>query len=59
MKSLSGNVGTIAFTKLLLAIEMAAKTNQPIDDAEKLDELKDVFDKSQKSLKILIEKMYD
>jgi len=59
MKSLSGNVGTIAFTKLLLAIETAAKTNQPIDDVEKLDELQDVFDKSLKSLEILIEKMYD
>jgi HPt (histidine-containing phosphotransfer) domain-containing protein len=59
MKSLSGNLGTIVFTKLLLAIETAAKTNQPIDDAEKLDELQDVFDKSLESLKILIEKMYD
>jgi signal transduction histidine kinase/ligand-binding sensor domain-containing protein/CheY-like chemotaxis protein/HPt (histidine-containing phosphotransfer) domain-containing protein len=59
MKSLSGNLGTIAFTKLLLAIETAAKKNQPIDDAEKLDELQDVFDKSLESLKILIEKMYD
>jgi signal transduction histidine kinase/ligand-binding sensor domain-containing protein/CheY-like chemotaxis protein len=59
MKSLSGNIGTIVFTKLLLAIETAAKTNQPIDDAEKLSELQDVFDKSLESLKILIEKMYD
>jgi len=59
MKSLSGNVGTIVFTQLLLAIETAAKTNQPIDDDEILDELQDVFDKSLKSLKILIEKMYD
>jgi signal transduction histidine kinase/ligand-binding sensor domain-containing protein/DNA-binding response OmpR family regulator len=59
MKSLSGNVGTIVFTQLLLAIEIAAKTNQPIDDVEKLDELQNVFDKSLKSLKILIEKMYD
>jgi CheY-like chemotaxis protein/HPt (histidine-containing phosphotransfer) domain-containing protein len=59
MKSLSGNAGTIVFTKLLLAIEIAAKTNESIDDAETLDELQDVFDKSLKSLQILIEKMYD
>lgn len=59
MKSLSGNVGTVAFTTLLLAIETAAKTNQPIDDADMLEELEDVFQKSLKSLQILVEKMYD
>jgi CheY-like chemotaxis protein/HPt (histidine-containing phosphotransfer) domain-containing protein len=59
MKSLSGNVGTIVFTQLLLGIEIAAKTNESIDDVETLNELQDVFDKSLKSLKILIEKMYD
>jgi signal transduction histidine kinase/ligand-binding sensor domain-containing protein/CheY-like chemotaxis protein/HPt (histidine-containing phosphotransfer) domain-containing protein len=59
MKSLSGNVGTIVFTQLLLAIEIAAKTNESIDDAETLDELQDVFEKSLNSLQILIEKMYD
>nr|WP_297349883.1 two-component regulator propeller domain-containing protein [uncultured Glaciecola sp.] len=59
MKSLSGNVGTIVFTQILLAIEIAAKTNEPIDDTETLNELQDVFDKSLKSLNILIEKMYD
>ncbi|AEP31255.1 two-component regulator propeller domain-containing protein [Brumicola nitratireducens] len=59
MKSLSGNVGTMVFTQLLLAIETAAKSNQPIDDAEKLEELEDVFENSLKSLHILVEKMYD
>jgi HPt (histidine-containing phosphotransfer) domain-containing protein len=59
MKSLSGNVGTIVFTQLLLAIEIAAKTNESIDDAETLDELQDVYEKSLQSLQILIEKMYD
>lgn len=59
MKSLSGNVGTTIFTQLLLAIEIAAKGNQPIDDAEKLDKLEDVFENSLKSLHILVEKMYD
>jgi signal transduction histidine kinase/ligand-binding sensor domain-containing protein/CheY-like chemotaxis protein/HPt (histidine-containing phosphotransfer) domain-containing protein len=59
MKSLSGNVGTMALTKLLLNVETAAKTNQVIDDPEILDELEDVFEKSLESLEILIEKMYD
>lgn len=59
MKSLSGNLGTIAFTQLLLDIETAAKTNQAIDNADKLDELEDVYKKSLESLQILIEKMYD
>ncbi len=59
MKSLSGNVGTIVLTQLLLAIETAAKNNQSIDDVERLDELENVFESSLKSLHILVEKMYD
>lgn len=59
MKSLSGNVGTTVFTQLLLAIETAAKSNQPIDDAKKLEELEDVFQNSLRSLHLLVEKMYD
>jgi HPt (histidine-containing phosphotransfer) domain-containing protein len=59
MKSLSGNVGTMTLTQLLLAIETAAKSNQVIDDTETLEELEHVFEKSLESLEILIEKMYD
>jgi CheY-like chemotaxis protein/HPt (histidine-containing phosphotransfer) domain-containing protein len=59
MKSLSGNVGTMILTKLLLEIETAAKNGQALDKRKVLDELTDVFEKSLESLEILIEKMYD
>ena len=59
MKSLSGNVGTIVFTELLLGIETCAKSNQVINDPDKLEELELVFQKSLESLEVLIEKMYD
>jgi signal transduction histidine kinase/ligand-binding sensor domain-containing protein/CheY-like chemotaxis protein/HPt (histidine-containing phosphotransfer) domain-containing protein len=59
MKSLSGNVGTMAFTELLLSIEIAAKSNQVIDDIDVLNELEVVYENSLRSLEALIEKMYD
>ncbi len=59
MKSLSGNVGTMMFTELLLNIETAAKTEQKIDDEDMIAELQNVFEKSLESLNILVEKMYD